>query len=176
MIVKRLTKNSLAYRRGINLPELKFCKNYESKNTPPQIQHNKNYFCFDDITKYNWNNPPNKSITRRPDIEFFYKNHIKTLEQNKITLKDFIIDKFFKREDIQFALTKNDFPYWVQDATHWLLWFNPNHYENNNINLKEYTEKIVKKKFPNKKVVMYENTDSNKTIKDIKHCHIFIKN
>ena len=176
MIGNRISKNSLASRRGINLPELKFCKNYESKNTPPQIPHNTNYFCFDDITKYNWNNPPNKSITRRPDIEFFYKNHIKSLEKKNIETKEYIINKFFKNNDTQFVLTINEFPYWVQDATHWLLWFNPNNYENKNVNIKEITENLVKKNFPNKEVVMYENLNSNKTIKNIKHSHIFIKN
>lgn len=176
MIGNRISKNSLASRRGINLPELKFCKNYESKNTPPQIPHNTNYFCFDDITKYNWNNPPNKSITRRPDIEFFYKNHIKSLEKKNIETKEYIINKFFKNNDTQFVLTINEFPYWVQDATHWLLWFNPNNYKNKNVNIKEITENLVKKNFPNKEVVMYENLNSNKTIKNIKHSHIFIKN
>ena len=176
MIVKHLSKSGLASRRGINLPELQFCKNYESKNTPPQIQHNKNYFCFSDITKYNWNYPPNKSINRRPDIEFYYKNHIKSLDLKQIKLKDYIIDKFFKNDSIEYQLTINEFPYWVQDATHWLVWFNPNNDFYDKINVKDITEKLVKIHFPNKQVVMYENIDSNKTIKDIKHSHIFIKN
>ena len=101
--------NSLASRRGVNLPELQFCLNYDSKNTPPQIQH---------------------------------------------------------------KLIINEFPYWVNYATHWLLWFNLNY----NLNIKEKTEEIVNKYFPDKEVVMYENNESNKTIKEIRHTHIFVKN
>ena len=171
-----IAKSNLAYRRKINIPELSFCNNYESKNTPPQIPHNKNYSCFNDIKKYNWNNPPNKSIVRRPDIEFLYKIHIKNLKNKNVNLKEYLIDKFFKNNETQFVLIINEFPYWVEGATHWLLWFNPNNYKNNNINIKEITEDLVKKNFPNKEVVMYENNDDNKTIKDIKHTHIFVKN
>ena len=98
------------------------------------------------------------------------------MEKKNIETKEYIINKFFKNNDTQFVLTINEFPYWVQDATHWLLWFNPNNYENKNVNIKEITENLVKKNFPNKEVVMYENLNSNKTIKNIKHSHIFIKN
>ena len=163
--------NSLASRRGVNLPELQFCLNYDSKNTPPQIQHNKNYLSFREISIYNWNNPPNKTITRRPDIEFFYKHHLSLLKLKNITIEDHLINKLFNNNE-QYKLIINEFPYWVNDATHWLLWFNLNY----NLNIKEKTEEIVNKYFPDKEVVMYENNESNKTIKEIRHTHIFVKN
>lgn len=174
MIKKSFSNRSLALRRGVNLPELQFSINYESKNTPPQIGHNKNYLCFNDISIYNWDNPPNKSITRRPDIEFYYKHHLSLLNNNN-TVKNHIINKLFKNDN-EYKLVINEFPYWVNDATHWLCWFNPNHESYQTLNVREKTEQIIKDNFPNKKVVMYENSDSNKTVKDIRHVHIFIKN
>ena len=90
-------------------------------------------------------------------------------------IKDHIINNHFNNNN-EFVLIINEFPYWVNDATHWICWFNPNHESYHTLNVREKTEQIIKNNFPNKKVVMYENIDSNKTVKDLKHSHIFIKN
>jgi hypothetical protein len=175
MITKYISRSNLASRRGIILPELQFCINYESKNTPPQIPHNRSYLCFENIQKYNWDNPPDRAIIRRPDIEFYYKDHISLLNRKDMKIKDHIINNHFNNNN-EFVLIINEFPYWVNDATHWICWFNPNHESYHTLNIREKTEQIIKNNFPNKKVVMYENIDSNKTVKDLKHSHIFIKN
>ena len=88
--------------------------------------------------------------------------------------------KFFKLKiDIKlfdkhtpFLLVKNKFPYYLNNAIHYVLWINPKY---NNLFDDKLINKIVTMRMKDKNHIYFENIENNKSIKTIKHYHIFIK-
>jgi len=170
-------KISLAERRGkksLNLSKIDLTrvslKGEENMNHPPS--HNRTMITFDDIRKYNWQSPPKSKLNRRPDIQFFYTEHLSYVKKTGKELDEYIIDSIFNGSDINYKLVKNDYPYWINDAEHWICWINPMISDPDVI---EITERSIKKHFNNKKTVCFENEYDCRTVTSIRHTHIFVK-
>ena len=63
---------------------------------------------------------------------------------------------------------KNDFSYDIKNYKHYVLWINPN--IKIQINIINY---YICSKINTKKYIIFENYNSNKSVMDIKHYHIF---
>lgn len=130
-------------------------------------------------SSYNWDfikqfhkNSPSIQINRTKEIENKYNEHKLLLLKNKISIHDYILKKYFN-ENCEYKFVNNEFPYNVDsNIEHILLWFNPN------IKFKidtEYIDNLLNELLFDKNYIYFENKDSNKSIKSIKHIHVFIK-
>lgn len=130
-------------------------------------------------SSYNWDfikqfhkNSPSIQINRTKEIENKYNEHKLLLLKNKISIHDYIFKKYFN-ENCEYKFVNNEFPYNVDsNIEHILLWFNPN------IKFKidtEYIDNLLNELLFDKNYIYFENKDSNKSIKSIKHIHVFIK-
>ena len=131
-------------------------------------------------TSYNWDfikqfhkNSPSIQINRTKEIENKYIEHKSFLFKKNISIHDYIIKKYFS-ENSEFKLVNNEFPYDVEiNVEHKLLWFNPN------INYmidEKYINTLLNELLFDKNYIYFENIDSNKSIKSIRHIHVFVKN
>ena len=88
--------------------------------------------------------------------------------------------KFFKLKiDIKlfdkhtpFVLLKNKFPYYLNNAIHYVLWINPKY---NKFYNKDKIEKIIKILFKDYEYKFWQNSISKASLKYITHFHIIVK-
>ena len=146
-------------------------------------------------------------VHRNPKNTIFYRSDmcIKKYKLFKLILRDILktsnseyINNTIIKNNIskKFILTKNSFPYFLENnIIHLLIWINPEIIENkdfymNNENLNNFPEferiilEIVqeefKRDFINKKIkiidnlIYFENKIENRSINDIKHIHVFL--
>lgn len=128
---------------------------------------------------YDWNfikqfhkNSPLITIGRTKNIENKYLEHKLELKNKNINLDNYITSKYFK-DNQKYVFVENQFPYNVdKNITHYLLWFNPN---NNNYGITEKEiEEILNEILVGKTYIYFENMEHNKSIKSIKHIHVFV--
>jgi hypothetical protein len=130
------------------------------------------------VNSYNWDfikqfhkNSPSIQINRSKGIENKYLEHKLLLIKNKISIHDYIIKKYFE-DDCEYKFVNNEFPYHVENnIEHKLLWFNPNI---NYIIDEKYINTLLNKLLFDKNYIYFENIDSNKSIKSIRHIHVFV--
>lgn len=130
------------------------------------------------VNSYNWDfikqfhkNSPSIQINRSKEIENKYLEHKLLLIKNKISIHDYIIKKYFE-DDCEYKFVNNEFPYHVENnIEHKLLWFNPNI---NYIIDEKYINTLLNKLLFDKNYIYFENIDSNKSIKSIRHIHVFV--
>lgn len=113
------------------------------------------------------------NIKRKKQMEEKYILHKKNLKDKNINIEDYLQNSLFKN-NFKYILTENDFPYNLKNGIeHKLLWINPNY---NNLFNDELITKIISMRMRGKTYIYFENNDNNKSIKSIKHYHIFINN
>ena len=130
------------------------------------------------VNSYNWDfikqfhkNSPSIQINRSKEIENKYLEHKLLLIKNKISIHDYIIKKYFE-DDCEYKFVNNEFPYHVENnIEHKLLWFNPNI---NYLIDEKYINTLLNKLLFDKNYIYFENIDSNKSIKSIRHIHVFV--
>lgn len=130
------------------------------------------------INSYDWDfikqfhkNSPSIQIKRTNEVESKYIQHKSLLIKNKINIHDYIVKNYFE-DDCKYKFVNNEFPYNVEsNIEHKLLWFNPNiNYQIND----EYINNLLNELLFDKNYIYFENIDSNKSIKSIRHIHVFI--
>ena len=122
-------------------------------------------------------NPPDMPIFRNEKVQKEYDEFKKFIVENNIDINEYIYKKFLGELKMNFI--ENTFPYDVEDnCKHFVIWFDTKYYAN--LKLKEDEEiiidKIVRNKFKDNQYVYFENVSNNKSVPDIKHFHVFIKN
>tara|TARA_Y100000389_G_scaffold89377_1_gene85856 strand:- start:212 stop:604 length:393 start_codon:yes stop_codon:yes gene_type:complete len=125
-----------------------------------------------ELSKYNFNNPPTIHIGRDSDIESTYSLFIKNLKSKNIKVSDYLYNEYFKGTNKKYIIKPNNFPYkFSENISHLLLWINPKATLTNNEVIA-----IIKNNFQNKNIVYFENIAKNKSVKEIRHIHILVKN
>lgn len=126
-----------------------------------------------DFIKQFHNKSPLINIKRKKEIEEKYLIHKNKLKDKNINIEDYLDNLLFKN-DFKYIITENDFPYNLKNGIeHKLLWINPNY---NNLFNDKLINKIISMLMIGKTYIYFENIDNNKSIKSIKHYHIFINN
>ena len=116
------------------------------------------------LSQFSMENPPNINLQRSIKIQKEYDNYLASSKNTTIHLLDLI---FKNSEDM--VLRKNDFPYNCESSIiHMVLWINPN-YNITNPDIKKYINSL------DKKVIYFENIDKYKSVKSIRHVHVFIQ-
>lgn len=120
---------------------------------------------FEFIKKFDNDNPPSSfKLYRSKNTQDQYDNHYQS---------NFFID--FKNKittilkEKLFYITKNTYPYhFIDDTLHYLIWFR----SESNLNFTQIIEDYFKINKSN--YTYFENLEKFKSIKEIRHIHIFI--
>lgn len=122
-------------------------------------------------------NPPNIRIMRNDNIQLEYDKFIKYIKDNNININDYIYRKFLNDKKVNF--TPNTFPYDIDhNCNHYIIWFDTIYFEEllKKNAQDEIINYIVRTKFINNNYIYFENLNHNKSVLNVKHFHIFIKN
>jgi len=122
-------------------------------------------------------NPPDDKITRNHKVQVEYDKFIKYIKDNNININEYIYKKFLDGKNVNFI--ENTFPYDIEEnCYHYVLWFDNEYFQKitSTINENIIINNIVRKKFKDNEYIYFENMTHNKSVKRIKHFHVFIKN
>ena len=108
-------------------------------------------------------NPPTIVLKRDLMIEEQYQSDLKKKSKN---YEDHLYNRIFGKVERNWELTPNEYPYDFTDKTeHYLIWFKG-----------DVDYHLLESSFINVECAYFENLDSNKSIKSIRHIHLFIPN
>lgn len=104
-------------------------------------------------------------FTRKNDVLDAYHQYIDATEKNGISVKDVILKKM---DGHPIAWMRNEFPYDVEDSTHYLIWsVDPLD--------KEKTREIASRHANGREHFVFVNPENLKSVKELWHAHVFIK-
>ena len=110
----------------------------------------------------------NKSIGfRHIEVESKYN----MFKSNATYFKTDISSKLFSKYQ-PYSIRKNNFPYFWEDAEHYVIWINPTYEKLYN---NEKIIKIINYHFFNNKIKFWENQANNRSVPNIKHLHIIVE-
>ena len=127
---------------------------------------------WQELSKYNNDNPPTSNLGRTNDVENQYTIFKTSFVKKKISISDYIYTKYFSGTNKRYIIVPNHFPYKLeQNITHNLLWINPKITFN-----KSEIIGIINRNFDTNNIIYFENITEYKSVKEIRHIHIFVKN
>ena len=103
---------------------------------------------------------------RRKDVLAKYEEYQNSLKRNNIQVKDVILRKM-KGHPI--AWMKNEFPYDVENATHYLIWSTTPLSD-------DKIQEIATRHSRGREFICFVNPEHLKSIPEIFHAHVFMKN
>lgn len=118
-------------------------------------------------------NIPHFPSLREPRIQNQYDNLKRQLQASGIQMEDYIYFLYPELYDGNVVLTENLFPYHLKPhIKHLLLWFPPtfDHFPR----LDVVTYNVFSQLFPRKKIIVFENPKELKSVRGIRHLHIFM--
>ena len=108
-------------------------------------------------------NPPTIVLKRDPMIEEQYQTDLKKCSKN---YENNLYNRIFGKLERNWELLANEYPYHFKDGTeHYLIWFKG-----------DVDYHLLESSFIDVKCAFFENLDSKKSIKSIRHIHLFIPN
>lgn len=137
------------------------------------------------LLKFN-QSPPEETFPRSETIIKAYQQHKTNVISKYNNISQYITCKYFSKTNASklFRLVPNDFPYLLEDnIKHLVCWFNPILFPYNSPDLNTIPEqiKIIMKLYNSnltlgKEWIYFENNTSARSVPEIRHIHIFIKN
>lgn len=125
-----------------------------------------------ELQKFSFENPPKFQLKRSTQVQKDYDIYISTIKSNNNDINKIITQKYFSNNK-NYVFVPNLFPYDIEDGIkHYLIWFNP---ILNNIIDKKYIEDILISNLGNKKYIYFINFATNKSVKNVEHCQVFLK-
>lgn len=113
--------------------------------------------------------PQDGILKRSRQMEEAYIKYKNELEERGIKIHEHLHNLYFK--DCDFFLQKNRFPYDLEEGiSHYLFWIKPPFSPSD-----AFLDKIIRDSFPNQDIIYFENSYQNRSVKNIKHLHIFVK-
>lgn len=126
---------------------------------------NKNYHGWSDLRKYHLNAPPPHLLSRKSAIQQLYDQQRLVTPNYSALLKQ----RLFPQESTDVVVTTNDFPYDLEDnITHLVVWYRSNNFDE--LRLIQILEELGIKDY-----IIFTNTLAGKSIKDIDHTHLFLR-
>jgi hypothetical protein len=137
-----------------------------------------------ELQKYD-KSPPKVGMTRTVEMETKYEEHKKNIHQTFQKIDEYINTKYFSdgNKNKIFVFVANTFPYNCEaNIEHYLIWVNPkfNMFFPDTLNYSKF-DPMVKKEVHDKfgknanEIIFFENIMELKSVKTIRHLHIFIK-
>lgn len=115
------------------------------------------------LSQFSCVNPPTIVLKRSSTVQCQYEKYLENIDVC-------LLSKIFGDENKDIVLRDNDFPYNCEyGIKHRLVWIHPK-YNGKTEELIKYIESI------GDNIIYFENLDSNKSVKSIRHFHVFIKN
>lgn len=127
-------------------------------------------YSWNSLIKYNFNSPTNTYLKRNIQIQKLYDKYNKTQQ-----FEEFKKNIFNNKNNKMFNFMLNNFPYDIdKNISHYLIFINPL-IKNKISDFDIY--KIIRKKYIKKKpIIIFENEPKSRSIKNIRHYHIFSLN
>jgi hypothetical protein len=120
-------------------------------------------------------------IGRSSEVEAKYKIHLNNLEKVNISNKEHIINNVMCKKPV--AVAENAFPYYISDdIKHYCIWWNNcGKIKYNDPLFELYVSDLLENYFGFKmkaldNYIYFENITSNKSIPEIDHIHVFLRN
>lgn len=134
----------------------------------------KTIITWNELSQYDYNHPPKKGTFKRKNIIEFKKiiYEEKMKQKGYKNVDEYIYQKILKNGLKLYNIVPNKFPYNVpKNVYHLVLWLNPLYtFDKKNI------ENIINKEIcPTKNIIIFENEANARSIKTIRHIHIFVK-
>ena len=137
------------------------------------------------LKKYH-TNPPTIIFPRKDEVLEKYTIFKTKLINKNLSTKDYIQNNYFKKKE-NYIFIKNNFPYELEDnILHFVLWFHTkftnnssNNFPNDLNNHEIFIKKCIKesfKEFDNYEYIFFENNLNCRSIPDIRHVQVFMKN
>lgn len=134
--------------------------------------------CWDSIKKMHLNPPDKYYFKRLPHVESNYQEYILSSKNKYTSLNDMIFSKIFTdgytENDLNWKLTRNKFPYHLEEnVDHLLLWIHPKNYYNLN-----EIENIISFELENSKYedwIYFKNRKKLRSVDGIEHYHIMAR-
>lgn len=122
---------------------------------------------WDDIKVYHLS-PPDSVLPRTPAIQAQYETYLASIAATTVPIGTYIRGKYMAGGKL-WAFVPNQFPYAFEDDTkHWLLWFDDS--LGNEIDAAAIlAERGIRM------CVFFENNIANRSVKDLRHIHVFTK-
>jgi len=119
-------------------------------------------------------NPPYGTLPREDSVTREYQRNM-VLIKKTTTIVDYLVNKYLSGPH-PFVLVPNDYPYYCdKHILHYLLWVHPSFKVHNNSQVeKTISAKLYSSHMKYREFVFFENYDSNKSIPEITHYHVFI--
>ena len=105
-------------------------------------------------------------FARKPDVLEKYHEYLNAMQRNGISVTDIIIKKM---DGHPIAWMRNEYPYDVEDTTHYLIW-STEPLSNDKIN------EVATKHANSREFIQFVNPENLKSVKNVWHAHIFILN
>ncbi|AGE56362.1 protein of unknown function (DUF3605) [Paramecium bursaria Chlorella virus NE-JV-1] len=103
-------------------------------------------------------------FSRKPDVLEKYEEYLRATRRNGIDVRDVIAKKMGGH---RIAWMKNEYPYDVDDATHYLIW-STDPLDDGKI------DEIISRHIGGREVVRFVNPENLKSVQDLWHCHVLI--
>lgn len=143
---------------------------------------------WEDLIKYD-NNPPDGALPRQESVKRRYGGYLGALKARGTNIEEDIMGRILKNHTEQrFIITKNDFPYYVdKNVSHMVLWVNPlfasptDSAEETEKMARDFIMALISHEYTNdgipvKVYSMFENNPKNRSVTNVRHFQLFIKN
>lgn len=123
-------------------------------------------YSWEFLSQFGPKNPPHIVLERSSKVQKDYDNY---RSSSKNSTQSFLERIFPEEENKEIIIRQNDFPYNCEKSIqHKVVWIHPN----SNITTEEIIDYIFK---ISKNIIYFENIEENKSIKAIRHFHVFIR-
>lgn len=131
------------------------------------------------ILQYDGKPPENKALPRASSVQRRYGGYLGALKKQGTTIDQDIMNRIIENhQNQQIIVTKNDFPYDVDDGIlHLVAWINPLMYTtNSNVELESYARNYVSSLISkDAEFILFENLPNNKSVHNIHHYQLFVR-
>lgn len=139
-----------------------------------------------EVRKYSFEKPPEIVLGRSQKIDTDYQMHTQNLKDKNIAVYDNLKNLYFQGKSKGFVITKNGFPYYLEDTVqHYLIWVDPQYTGQDQLSLsdKEAVRQVIQQRFfpahtqedMERLCVYFQNIPRMRSVKCMPHVHVFVK-
>ena len=153
-------------------------------------------FSWETLLTYD-RNPPEKALPRKQSVQKRYGGYLGVLKKRGTNIEQDVMSRIINNHtNDRFILSKNDFPYNVEeDVLHLVLWVNPlfarpdedtrdeydapadnaRNEQKTEEDARDYIESFINSTDATPAIAMFENIKNNRSVSDVRHFQLFVK-